>query len=278
MSPKLPEDRSVALSRPHEGVALIEVGGPPPNVSTFGVVETIADRLVEAREGGARICVLASTTPGHWLGHASLHDLGAMFRGDPTSGDGDGWFRAIHELSKTPVVSIAAVNGETAGGGCELGWACDLRVAAHTARFSQPEVMIGVPTGLGGTARLARLAGRSFAAEVVLDGAVLDAERLHQIGVVNRLVDAEHCTATALAWAVRLAGRPPAALAALKQILHESDELPLGEALANEQRRFQEVARSDAGMTEMAAAQARYDAGATLDDLMDPPFDPEEPA
>ncbi|MEM7495924.1 MAG: hypothetical protein AAF471_07335 [Myxococcota bacterium] len=87
------------------------------------------------------------------------------------------------------------------------------------------------------------------------------------------MVDDARCRAVALAWAERLSARPPAALAALKQILAESQELPLREALANEQRRFQEVVRSDAAMAGMEAIQARYDAGELPAEIYDPPFE-----
>jgi enoyl-CoA hydratase/carnithine racemase len=266
--------RDVRLEQPEEGVALITVAGPPPNGCTFAVVEAIAAHLAEAREAGARISVLASGTEGHWLGHASLRDLHDMFHGRPTSGDGAAWFRAIHELSRTPVVTIAAISGDTAGGGAELGWACDLRVAAESARFAQPEVMIGVATGLGGTARLSRLIGRTAAAEMVLDGAAMSAARIGELGGVNRVVPDGQAVEAALAWARRLAGRPPAALAALKTILFESEELPLAEALANEQRRFQESARTPEALERMAAVQARYDAGELPRDIYDEPFAP----
>lgn len=269
------DERTVELTRPCDGVALITVGGAPPNGCSFAVVERLAAQLAQAREDGARVVVLASSTPGYWLGHASLRDLHAMVTGGALSGDGVAWFRAIHELSRTGVVSIAAVSGDTTGGGAELGWACDLRVAARSARFGQPEVMIGVPTGLGGTSRLLRLIGRSAASEMVLDGAALSAERLYALGAVNRLADGDRCTEVAVAWARRLASRPPEALAALKQILFESEDLPLQEALDSEQQHFQRVVRSQAAVERMAAVQARYDAGALPAEIYDDPFDGE---
>jgi enoyl-CoA hydratase/carnithine racemase len=270
--PKRPST-PVQLETPADGVALVTVAGPAPNGCSFAVVEAIAAQLAQAREAGARVSVLASGTAGHWLGHASLRDLGAMFRGEATSGEGAAWFHCVRELSRTSVVTIAAVSGDCAGGGAELGWACDLRVAEENAHFAQPEVMIGVPTGLGGTARLARLIGRSAAAEMVLDGAALSARRLYELGAVNRVVENGRSLEASLAWAARLASRPPAALAAIKTILTESDDLPLTEALANEQRHFQEVARTPGALERMAAMQARYDAGELPADIYDPPFD-----
>ena len=265
---------SVELSWPDTHVAQITVTGPAPNFCTFEQVERLSARLDEAASGGAHVVVLASGTPGHWLGHASLTDLGNMIEGRPTSGDGVAWFRAIETLARGPMISIAAVSGDTAGGGAELGWACDLRVAAETARFGQPEVMIGLATGLGGASRLLRLIGRSATSEMVLDGAALPATRLHALGAINRITSAERCVDTALAWARRLAERPPDALRVLKTILAEAEELPFSEALASEQRRFQEIARSPAAIAKMAETQARYDAGELPSEVFDAPFEP----
>ena len=167
-------DPIVRLERPREGVALVTVANPAiRNHGSWATVEQLAARLAEAREGGARVVVIASGVPGHWIEHAWLPDLMNMLRGRPTTGDGAAWFRVLRELSATPVVSIAAISGDCSGGGAEIGWACDLRIAEEQACFGQPEVRIGVATGVGGTCRVARLLGRTATAELVLDGAPL---------------------------------------------------------------------------------------------------------
>jgi enoyl-CoA hydratase/carnithine racemase len=202
--------------------------------------------------------------PGHWLEHAWLRDLANMVTGKPTSGDGAAWFHCVRELSRTHVVSIAAISGDCSGGGAELGWACDLRIAEEQASFSQPEVLIGLATGLGGTSRLVRLIGRTAAAEMVLDGAPLPARRLYELGGVNRVVPCGQALPSALAWAERLAARPGHALAALKQMLVEAEERPLSDALANEQKLFQGVVVRPDAIEQMQRIQARFDAGETI--------------
>lgn len=250
----------VRLEWDEPGVALLTVSGPPPNPCTFLCVDAIADALEEATAAEARVVVLASDVPGHWLGHASLRDLGALFRGETTASPGTGFFRASNVLSKGRPVSIAAISGDCGGGGCELGWACDLRIADASARFAQMEVLAGLTPGLGGIARLTRLIGRTATAEIVLDGAPVSAERIHALGGLNRVVPDGSATETALAWARRLAKRPAAALALAKQVLAESQELPLGEALANEQKRFQSIAGTPEAQILMTEIQADYDA------------------
>ncbi len=265
----------VTLEWPREAVALLTMTNPEiRNHGSWEAIEQLAGGLREARQSGARVSVLASGVPGHWFEHAWLTDLRATIAGEPTSGDPASWFRAVRELTSQDVVSIAAISGDCSGGGAELGWACDLRVAEEQARFAQPEVMIGVPTGLGGTARLARLIGRSAAAELVLDGAAMGARRLQELGAVHRVVERGRALEAALAWASRLARRPPEPLAAIKRILFEADELPLGDALANEQRHFQEVANSPLAIERMREVQGRYDGGEAPEQIFEPPFDP----
>ncbi len=256
------DDRDrVRLDWDREGVALVTVSGPPPNPSTFACIDALADRLDEAREGDARVVVLASDVPGHWLGHASLRDLAALVRREIPADRGAGFFRAADLLARSPIVSIAAISGDTGGGGCELGWSCDLRVAEQSARFAQMEVLAGLIPGLGGIARLSQLIGRTATSEIVLDGARVGARRLFELGAINRLVPDGEATGIALAWARRLAERPPEALALAKQVLAESAELPLSESLANEQKRFQSIVGTPAALALMDAAQADYDAG-----------------
>ena len=145
-----------------------------PAIDNFGSWEAIgqlAAALVAAREGGARVSVLASAVPGHWFEHAWLTDLRPPLLGEPTTGEGGGLVPVPARAEPHLVVTIAAISGDTTGGGCELGWACDLRIAEEHVLFGQPEVGIGVGTGIGGTSRLRHLIGRTATAEMVLLGA-----------------------------------------------------------------------------------------------------------
>ena len=264
------EEPTIALEEPDPGVGLIRFADPARNNNVcWSTVNQLADALEECASRGLRVAVLASDLPGHWFEHAWLTDLLAGLEGEPTTGEGVGWFRALDALSKGPVVTIAAITGDTCGGGCELGWACDLRVAERQARFAQPEVQLGIPPGVGGVSRLASLAGRSLAGEMVFGGGWTSAERLYRAGAINRLVDTGEGLAEALAWARELAGRPAEALAACKRILAEAQELPLSEAVMNEQRVFQTVAPGDEARRLMAGQQAAYDAGAKIGDAFE---------
>jgi enoyl-CoA hydratase/carnithine racemase len=255
---------TLQLEHPCDGVALLRFADAQrANQLCWAAVDEMADRLAECREQSVRVVVLASDLEGHWLQHAWLRDLDHGLGGEPTTSSGGGWFRVIRELSQAPLVSIAAVSGDTSGGGCEIGWACDLRVAEIQARFAQPEIRLGIPPGVGGVSRLSALVGRSLASEMVLGGHWTSAQRVFDAGALNRLVGAGTALPAALEWAAQLAAQPPAALAACKQILAAAPELPLTEALANEQNIFQLTA-SDARSRALIQAQQRfYDAGGT---------------
>jgi enoyl-CoA hydratase/carnithine racemase len=266
--------KHVTLERPREGVAVVTYSNPEiRNHGSWEGVGEIADALVEAREGGARVVVLASGVPGHWIEHAWLTDLHHMLTGQPTTGDGAAWFRALHELSKTPVVTLAAIGGDCSGGGAELGWACDLRIAEEQATFGQPEVQIGVATGVGGTCRVARLIGRTATAELVLDGTPFTARRVYELGGLNRVVPEGRALEVSLTWASRLADRPPEALATLKQMLIDAGERHLDDALANEQKLFQRLVLQDEAKRRMRAVQDRFDAGESLRGVYGSPRD-----
>ncbi len=256
----------VETAWPHPGLATVTLTDPevPNHNVTFAAIGELADALAAAREAGARVVVLASGVEGAWLNHAHLGDLRALVTGTAVSGDPSGWFRAPAELSQTDVVSIAAISGDTSGGGCELGWACDLRIAEAGVRFSQPEVILGLGTGIGGTSRLRRLVGRTVTAQLVLTGRPLTAERLYELGAVNAVVAKGEVTATAIAWGRQLADLLPGALAGMKRMLREGEDLSLPAALENDQKIAQGLFASPEGLALMQQTQARYDAGEPL--------------
>lgn len=142
-------------------------------------------------------------------------------------------------MNYSDVIYIAAINGSTMGGGCELSLACDRRIMAKgDFVIGQPEVLLGFPPGAGGTQRLTRLLGTGKALRIALDGMPLTAEAARDIGLVDELADQEEVLATAMAHAERLASRPPAAIAAIKRAIYEGGSLPLPDGLILEAAEF----------------------------------------
>jgi enoyl-CoA hydratase len=130
------------------------------------------------------------------------------------------------------------VNGFALGGGCELALACDFRIASANAKFGQPEVMLGIPPGYGGTQRLPRLVGPGTALFMCLTGEAIDAAEALRIGLVQRVVPLEELRAEALRLAQAIAAKAPLAVTATKRAIREGGGLPISEGLALEALHF----------------------------------------
>jgi len=147
-------------------------------------------------------------------------------------------FTAVQEIPK-PV--IAAITGYALGGGYELALCADFRVMGTDAKVGQPEILLGVIPGAGGTQRLARLVGPARAKDLVFTGRHVGAEEALEIGLADAVVPDDEVYATAVAMAKKFAAGPPLALAAAKQAIDEGLDLPLAQGLALESRLFAEL-------------------------------------
>lgn len=143
--------------------------------------------------------------------------------------------RSIETCSK-PV--IAAVNGFALGGGCELALSCDIRIASENARFSQPEVNLGVIPGFGGTQRLSRLIGKGRALELLFTGDMIDAEQAYQMGLVNRVVTQEKLLETAIKMATKIISKGTYAVRQVKEAVRIGLEMDLDRANQYETEMF----------------------------------------
>ena len=266
----MPERKLVELTHPSDGVAEITFADPQiANTVSWAGACALACGLDEAHQAGARVAVVSSSVAGHWLEHAWLGDLLATLAGEPTTGDPDGFGRVLAQLDRPDLLVIAAIDGSTSGGGCEIGWACDLRVAGADATFAQPEVAMAITTGIGGTSRLVRLIGPTVAAEMVLDGRPVSAERLYNLGAVNRLTAAGDARRVALEWATELATRPHQSITAMKQLLRDSMNRSLDDALLDEQAAFRRLAATPLARQRMQLAQSLYDRGELPKELVE---------
>ena len=120
--------------------------------------------------------------------------------------------RLYERIETFPKPVIAVINGYALGGGCELAMACDLRIAAETAKLGQPEVKLGIIPGFAGTQRLARLVGKGRAKELIFTGEMIDAREAWRIGLVNRVVPAGQLLAEARAIAARMVDKSATAI------------------------------------------------------------------
>ena len=186
------------------------------------VIEDLGKVWAAARDGGVRALVIASSNPMLFCAGA---DIKAFTQLDEAGGRAlvDGAHGLLREFGRSSVVTIAAVNGLAFGGGCELAMACDVRLAARSAIFGQPEVKLGIIPGFGGTQRLPRLVGENKALEMNLVGDPIGADEAFDYGLVNRVVTDHELLDAALAWARRLAEQAPLAVEAIKDASARGD-------------------------------------------------------
>jgi enoyl-CoA hydratase len=146
--------------------------------------------------------------------------------------------RVFDELAAFPKPTIAMINGFALGGGCELALACDIRVAARSARFGQPEIRLGLIPGGGGTQRLPRLIGAGRALRMILSGEIIDAEAAWRFGLVDELADDDALRGRTMELARTIAGWSPVAVRMAKAAVAAAWEAPLSAGLALERELF----------------------------------------
>jgi enoyl-CoA hydratase len=153
--------------------------------------------------------------------------------------------RIFDEVAALPKPVLAMINGVALGGGCELALACDLRIAARSARLGQPEVRLGLIPGAGGTQRLPRLVGPSRALRLILTGEPIGAEEAHRIGLVDEVVDDVALQQRTVEIAGAIAAHSPVALRLAKAAVASAWEAPLAAGLTYERELFITAFASD---------------------------------
>ena len=145
---------------------------------------------------------------------------------------------AFTAIARIPKPTVAAITGYALGGGCELALSCDFRVAGENARLGQPEVMLGVIPGAGGTQRLSRLVGPSRAKDIIFTGRFVGAEEALRIGLVDEVVPPEDVYAAARRRVERYVGGPAYAIRAAKEAIDRGLEVDLDTGLEIERMQF----------------------------------------
>ncbi|HEO71374.1 MAG TPA: hypothetical protein ENN80_08930 [Candidatus Hydrogenedentes bacterium] len=228
-----------------EGYAVIKLNRPKANALSLGLVHDIRAAVGELEADDSVRCILITGEGKFFSAGADVPTIQKMLDDPFAEGgllsEGIKTMNAIEACNK-PVVAV--VNGMALGGGCELCLACHIRLAAEGARFGQPEINLGIIPGWGGTFRLPRLIGESFAAELLLTGRTINAAEAMSIGLVTEVFPAEQLMDAAQKLAATLAEKPVAAmqatLATLRARAHNT-----AEGAAAEGQAFAQAARSE---------------------------------
>jgi enoyl-CoA hydratase / 3-hydroxyacyl-CoA dehydrogenase len=204
-------------------VAIAWLANLPMNALSPSVIRDLQTVWTRVNDGGrVRSLIFASTVP---LLFSAGADIKAFTSMDEAGGREliDGGHAMFREFGTGKVTTIASVNGIAFGGGCELAMACDVRLAAQSALFGQPEIKLGIIPGFGGTQRLPRLVGDAKALEMNLVGDAIRADEAYEYGLVHRVLPDHELFDAALAYARKLAEQAPLAVEQIKRISHEPD-------------------------------------------------------
>ncbi|MFJ9007128.1 enoyl-CoA hydratase/isomerase family protein [Streptomyces canus] len=220
-----------------EGVGTIRLDRPPMNALDVAT----QDRLKElAEEATRREDVRAVILYGGEKVFAAGADIKEMQNMDHTAMvlRARALQDAFTAVARIPKPVVAAVTGYALGGGCELALCADFRIVAENAKLGQPEILLGLIPGAGGTQRLARLVGPSKAKDLIFTGRMVKADEALTLGLVDRVVPADEVYAEAHAWAARLAQGPAIALRAAKESIDTGLETDIETGLAVERNWF----------------------------------------
>ncbi|MFE7648740.1 enoyl-CoA hydratase-related protein [Streptomyces phaeoluteigriseus] len=220
-----------------EGVGTLRLDRPPMNALNVAT----QDRLKElAEEAGRREDVRAVVLYGGEKVFAAGADIKEMQPMDHTAMvlRARALQDAFTAVARIPKPVVAAVTGYALGGGCELALCADFRIAADNAKLGQPEILLGLIPGAGGTQRLSRLIGPSKAKDLIFTGRTVRADEALTLGLVDRVVPAAEVYAQAHAWAAKLAQGPAIALRAAKESIDTGLETDIETGLAVERNWF----------------------------------------
>lgn len=242
-------DDLVQTQRRDDGVAVVTLDHPPLNALSGALLEALAG-TAERLGGDPALKAVVVTGAGEraFAAGADISEFGGPSEAREVAAR---FHAATLALEKIPRPVIAAVNGFALGGGLEVAMACDLRVAAESARLGQPEILLGIIPGGGGTQRLARLVGPARAKEMIWSGRQLGAHEAREIGLVDRV--APDALTAALAWASELAPGAVVAMGLAKRAIDAGFGRTLGEGLDIETDAFAEAFETEDAATGIAS-------------------------
>jgi enoyl-CoA hydratase len=220
-----------------DGIGTIRIDRPKMNALNVAVQEEIRAAAAEATERNDVRAVIVYGGERVFAAGADVKEMAEMSYTDMVRRSG-GLQSAFTAVAKIPKPVVAAVTGYALGGGCELAMCADIRIAADNATFGQPEILLGIIPGAGGTQRLTRLVGPARAKDIIFTGRFVKADEALAIGLVDKVVPAESVYDEAVAWAGQFTQAAAYALRAAKQSIDRGLEVDLETGLEIERVQF----------------------------------------
>jgi len=219
------------------GVATIRLDRPPMNALNFEIQDALPAAALEATARRDVFAVIVYGGEKVFAAGADIKEMQTMSYTDMVDRSA-ALQAAFTVIARIPKPTVAAITGYALGGGCELALACDFRVAGENAKLGQPEVLLGIIPGAGGTQRLSRLVGPSRAKDIIFSGRFVSADEALRIGLVDEVVAPDDVYAAARRRAERYVGGPAYAIRAAKEAVDRGLEVDLGTGLEIERMQF----------------------------------------
>lgn len=217
-------------------VATITLNRPPVNALSAELIADIGQALEQAADPEIRAVVMTGSP--HFAAGADITGFQAAFDGDTDPDLASSLSAVVTQLASLAKPTIAAIRGFALGGGLELAMGADFRYLSDDARVGQPEILLGIIPGAGGTQRLPRLVGYQRALEMCMSGRQVDADEAARIGIADKVVPADSLLEVAMADATELAAGPTVAYSAVKRAISGGYGRPLDRGLEIEAAEF----------------------------------------
>jgi len=227
----------------NEGVAVITLNRPPVNALNSMLIANIDEAVGQAEDPEVRAVIITGAP--HFAAGADITGFQKTFESGGSERQASGLSEAIARLVNLEKPTIAAVNGFALGGGLELAMGADFRYLAESAKVGQPEILLGIIPGAGGTQRLARLVGPQRCKELCMTGRHVRADEALAIGIADKIVPDDELIDLAMSDAIAFANGPTQAYAAVKRAVSRGFDRSLEEGLAIEAEQFGRAFASD---------------------------------
>jgi len=225
-----------------EGVSFLSINRPPVNALSNSLLDELGQAIDQLNaDPKTKVIVIVSAIPNVFIAGVDLKEMAQLANADAivqVIKKGQGVFSKIEDSEK-PV--IAAIHGACLGGGQELILACHLRIASDRTRFAQPEILLGIIPGFGGSQRLPKIVGPSRAAELILTGDAITPQEAYRIGLVNKVVSDGALIKTARELGKKIAKNGLPAIRAAMRAMRKGLDKTVAEGMTVEENEFRSI-------------------------------------